>query len=106
MLCRPQGTELALAQCSTIRTKVLKFGAHVSFSIRMVRVRCASGYPYQRIFAVILANLRAHYVPLRFSSQVPSLAKAGASRSRRRHARVRVLDLCRQIISLLMNILT
>jgi hypothetical protein len=28
-------------------------------------VRCASGYPYQRIFAKILANLRAHYLPLR-----------------------------------------
>jgi hypothetical protein len=60
-----KGTELARAQCSTIRTKLLKVGAHVSLSIRRIWVRCASGYPYQRIFAKILANLRAHYLPLR-----------------------------------------
>ncbi|MBD3853426.1 MAG: IS1380 family transposase [Acidobacteria bacterium] len=59
------GTELARAQCSTIRTKLLKVGAHVLLSVRRIWVRCASGYPYQRIFAKILANLRAHYVPLR-----------------------------------------
>ena len=60
-----KGTELARAQCSTIRTKLLKVGAHVSLSVRRIWVRCASGYPYQRIFAKILANLRAHYLPLR-----------------------------------------
>ncbi len=60
-----KGTELARAQCSTIRTKLLKVGALVSLSIRRVWVRCASGYPYQRIFAMILANLRTHYQPLR-----------------------------------------
>jgi hypothetical protein len=60
-----KGTALARAQCSTIRTKLLKVGALVSLSIRRVWVRCASGYPYQRIFATILANLRTHYLPLR-----------------------------------------
>jgi len=60
-----KGTELARAQCSTIRTKLLKVGALVSLSVRRIWVRCASGYPYQRIFAKILDNLRAHYVPLR-----------------------------------------
>jgi len=60
-----KGTELARAQCSTIRTKLLKVGALVSLSVRRIWVRCASGYPHQRIFAKILANLRAHYVPLR-----------------------------------------
>jgi hypothetical protein len=58
-------TELARAQCGTIRTKLLKIGALVSLSVRRIWVRCASGYPYQRIFAKILANLRAHYMPLR-----------------------------------------
>ncbi len=43
----------------------LKVGAHVSLSVRGIWVRCASGYPYQRIFARILANLRAHYMLLR-----------------------------------------
>jgi hypothetical protein len=60
-----KGTELARAQCSTIRTKLLKVGAHVSLSVRRIWVRCASGYPYQGIFAKILANLQAHYLPLR-----------------------------------------
>jgi len=60
-----EGTELARTQCSTIRTKLLKVGAHVSLSVRRIWVTCASGYPYQRIFAKILANLRAHYLPLR-----------------------------------------
>jgi hypothetical protein len=61
----PKDTELARAQCGTIRTKLLKIGALVSLSVRRIWVRCASGYPYQRIFAKILANLRAHYMPLR-----------------------------------------
>ena len=60
-----KGTELARAQCNTIRTKLLKVGAHVSLSVRRIWVRCASGYPYQGMFAKILANLQAHYVPLR-----------------------------------------
>jgi hypothetical protein len=60
-----KGTHLARAQCTTIRTKLLKVGALVSISFRRVWIRCASGYPYQRIFAKILANLRAHYLPLR-----------------------------------------
>jgi len=60
-----RGTELARAQCSTIRTKLLKVGAHVSLSVRRIWVRCASGYPHQRIFAKILDNLQAHYLPLR-----------------------------------------
>ena len=59
-----KGTELARAQCSTIRTKLLKVGALVLLSVRRIWVRCASGYPYQKIFAKILANLQAHYVPL------------------------------------------
>ena len=60
-----KGTELARAQCSTIRTKLLKVGALVSISIRRIWVRCASGYPYRRIFAKILANLRTRYMLLR-----------------------------------------
>jgi hypothetical protein len=60
-----KGTELARAQCSTIRTKLLKIGATVSVSVRRVWARCASGCPYQRIFAKALVNLRAHYMLLR-----------------------------------------
>jgi hypothetical protein len=63
-----KGTELARAQCSTIRNKLLKIGATVSLSVRRVWLRCASGYPYQRLFATVLANLQAHYTPLRIWS--------------------------------------
>jgi hypothetical protein len=60
-----KGTELARAQCTTIRTKLLKIGAHLSLSVRRVWIRCAAGCPYQKLFGQVLENLRAHYSPLR-----------------------------------------
>lgn len=60
-----KGTNLEHAQCSTIRTKLLKIGALVPLSVRRIWVRCASEFSYQRIFAKILENLRAHYMPIR-----------------------------------------
>ncbi len=53
-----RGTELARAQCGTIRLKLLKIGALVSVSVRRVRLRMASGYPYAQLFAQVLDNLR------------------------------------------------
>jgi len=58
-----RGTELARAQCGTIRTKLLKIGALVSVSVRRVFVRMASGYPYAELFARVLQNLRRHPPP-------------------------------------------
>lgn len=52
------GTELARAQCGTIRLKLLKIGALVSLSVRRVRFRMASGYPYAAVFRQVLQNLR------------------------------------------------
>ena len=60
-----QGTELARAQCSTIRNKLLKIGALVSVTVRRVWIRLASGYPYKALFAEILANLGRVYAPIR-----------------------------------------
>ncbi len=60
-----KGTELEHAQCSTIRTKLLKIGAVVSISVRRVWVRLASGYPYKDLLATILANLQRSYRPIR-----------------------------------------
>ena len=60
-----KGTELAAAQCGTIRTKLLKIGAVISVSVRRIYVRLASGYPYVDLFAHVLKNIRAAYVPLR-----------------------------------------
>jgi hypothetical protein len=53
-----RGTEFARAQCGTIRLKLLKIGALVSVSVRRVRLRMASGYPYAQLFAQVLDNLR------------------------------------------------
>ena len=55
-----RGTELAHAQCGTIRLKLLKIGAlvSVSVSVRRVRFRMASGYPHADFFRQVLANLR------------------------------------------------
>jgi hypothetical protein len=57
-----KGTEMAHAQCGTIRNKLLKIGAQVLLSVRRIWVRCAGGYPYQRLFAQIVDNLRKEYL--------------------------------------------
>jgi Transposase DDE domain group 1 len=54
-----KGTELAQAQCSTIRLKVLKIGALVRLTVRRVWVSMAGGYPYLDLFAQAYAQLRA-----------------------------------------------
>jgi hypothetical protein len=46
-----KGTELAKAQVSTIRLKLLKIGAIVLRNTRRIEFRLASGYPYRDIFA-------------------------------------------------------
>jgi Transposase DDE domain group 1 len=58
-----QGTELARAQCSTIRLKLLKIGAEIRVTVRRVWIRMASGYPGTVLFRQILANLQM--IPLR-----------------------------------------
>ena len=56
-------TELAQAQCATIRLKLLKIGALIRITVRKVWVSMASGYPYHDLFAQAYAQLRA--APLR-----------------------------------------
>jgi hypothetical protein len=58
-----RGTELAQAQCATIRLKLLKIGALVRLTVRRVWVSLAGGYPYVELFRQVYAQLRA--VPLR-----------------------------------------
>jgi hypothetical protein len=45
-----KGTELARAQCGTIRLKLLKIGAVVIRNTRRVRMHLASGCPYKHLF--------------------------------------------------------
>ena len=52
-----QGTEMAQAQCQTIRLKLLKIGAQVWVTVRRVALSLAAGYPFREIFARVYANL-------------------------------------------------
>jgi DDE family transposase len=58
-----QGTELANAQCATIRLKLLKIGALIRISVRKVWISLAGGYPYVELFKKVHATLCA--VPLK-----------------------------------------
>jgi hypothetical protein len=57
------GTELARAQASTIRTKLLKIGAQVGVSVRRVYVQMSSAYPLKELFAAVARRLRSPPVP-------------------------------------------
>jgi hypothetical protein len=53
-----KATELAEAQVSTIRTKLLKIGAQIRVTVRKVWVSMASSYPWQELYQQVWANLR------------------------------------------------
>ena len=52
------GTELATAQATTIRLKLLKIGGRVVRSVRRLVIHLASGFPLQRTFETVLRQLR------------------------------------------------
>ena len=53
-----KATELAQAQVSTIRTKLLKIGAQVRVTVRRIWISMASSYPWQNLYQQVWANLR------------------------------------------------
>jgi len=53
-----KATELAHAQVSTIRTKLLKIGAQVRVTVRKVWISMASSYPWQGLYQQVWTNLR------------------------------------------------
>ena len=53
------GTELAQAQATTIRTRLLKIGAVVTTSARRIVLRMSNAYPLQTLFADVVARLMA-----------------------------------------------
>jgi hypothetical protein len=65
------GTELAQAQCSTIRLRLLKIGAVVRVSVRRVVLALSEAFPLQEVFARVWENLR------RFTAARPLAAPAG-----------------------------
>ena len=52
------GTEMARAQCRTLRLKLLQSGAQIRITVRKVWVSLAGGYPYAGLFAQVYANLQ------------------------------------------------
>ena len=54
-----KGTQLAKAQCHTIRLKLLKIGAQIRITVRKVWVSWAQGYPYADLFVRVFENLLA-----------------------------------------------
>jgi hypothetical protein len=58
-----KNTDLAHAQCQTIRLKLLKIGAQVRVTVRNIWISLAGGYPFADTFAAVVANLQS--LPLR-----------------------------------------
>ena len=51
------GTEMAKAQCDTIRLKLFKIGAEIKITVRKVWISFAEGYPFRRIFDQVIDNI-------------------------------------------------
>jgi Transposase DDE domain group 1 len=58
-----KGTDMAQAQCQTIRLKLLKIGAQIRVTVRRVCFSLANGYPFAPLFAQVYRNLRAVPAP-------------------------------------------
>jgi hypothetical protein len=56
------GTELAKAQCDTIRLKLFKIGARITITTRKIWISLSSSYPLASVFARVCSNL-AHASP-------------------------------------------
>jgi len=52
------GTELAKAQCNTVRLKLLKIGAQIRITVRKVWVSLSSGYPHLELFRQVHRQLQ------------------------------------------------
>jgi hypothetical protein len=58
-----QDTDLANAQCGTIRTRLLKVGARIRITVRKVWIAFSESFPAQHLFIEVLNKLRQ--IPLR-----------------------------------------
>jgi Transposase DDE domain group 1 len=52
------GTELAQAQCETIRLKLFKIGAQIQVTVRKVWISFSESYPYLSLFQRVFARLQ------------------------------------------------
>jgi hypothetical protein len=53
-----KGTELAQAQCDTIRLKLFKIGAQIQVTVRKVWISFSESYPYLSLFQKVLTRLQ------------------------------------------------
>jgi len=59
-----QGTELAQAQAGTLRLKLLKIGARLTWSVRRMVLHLATSYPLKDLFERLVRRLREpHFCP-------------------------------------------
>ena len=58
-----RGTQMAAAQCRTIRMKLLKVGLQVQVTVRKGWVSLAGGYPYAELFHQGYWTLQAATLP-------------------------------------------
>ncbi len=58
------GTQMARAQCETIRVRLLEIGAQVRITVRRIWVSLAAGHPLRELFQRVWRNLRGP-LPLR-----------------------------------------
>ena len=64
------GSELAQAQCDTIRLKLLKIGAQIRITVRNVWIAFSEAYPYASLFQAVAgpsatSRPSSHRLPLR-----------------------------------------
>jgi hypothetical protein len=53
-----EGTELAQAQCDTIRLKLFKIGAQIRISVRKIWISFSESYPYLSLFQKVFVRLQ------------------------------------------------
>jgi hypothetical protein len=53
-----EGTELAQAQCDTIRLRLFKIGAQIEVTVRKVWISFSESYPYLSLFQKVFARLQ------------------------------------------------
>jgi hypothetical protein len=70
-------TEMAQAQCDTIRVKLLKIGATIQVTVRRVVLALSEACPFQAVFQRAWTNLRQLVVPVEpFQSPQPAPSSA------------------------------
>jgi Transposase DDE domain group 1 len=57
------GTEMAKAQCDTIRLRLFKIGAKIRITVRKVWISFAEGYPFKKVFDQAFDNITK--IPIR-----------------------------------------